>query len=115
MEAAAHAERLADHVCLDLAACNAGRARAAVALHSGDPEEAAERALAAAALGDGVGVCVEAALARTLAGQALGAVGDVPAATRELERAAATLDGCGAVRYRNAADYELRKLVRALR
>ncbi len=71
---------------------------------------AAERALASAAAAERAGAVVEAALSRTLAGRALARAGDADAAVAELERAAAELEACGAMRYRDAAERELRKL-----
>jgi DNA-binding NarL/FixJ family response regulator len=61
-----------------------------------------------------VGAPVEAALSRTLAGQALARAGDVDRAVEELERAAAVLDECGARRHRDAAERELRRLGRRI-
>src|SRR3954451_19819589 len=51
-----------------------------------------------------------AGLARTIAGRALARLGQRDRAVQELERAAAELDRCGAVRYRDAAQRELRQL-----
>ena len=50
------------------------------------------------------------AVARTLAGRALAQLGERERAVAELETAAAELQRCGAVRYRNAAEQELRHL-----
>ena len=86
------------------------RATAAVALADGDAATAAEQALHAADLADAVGTPVEAALARIIAGRALAELGDRERAISELEQAAAALDRCGAVRYRDAAERELRQL-----
>jgi DNA-binding CsgD family transcriptional regulator/tetratricopeptide (TPR) repeat protein len=108
--AAACAEARAAAVPLPLVAAWADRAAAAVALHAGDPVRAAERALATAAAADEVGAPIEAALSRTLAGRALAQAGQSDRATVELERAVAELDHCGALRYRNEAERELRKL-----
>ena len=58
---------------------------------------------------DSVGACVEAARARTLAGRALGRADERTRAVAELERAVEQLDACGAVRYRDAAERELRR------
>src|SRR5918994_7642792 len=89
----------------------ADRAAAAVAL-AAYPGLAAARALASAAAADEVGAPVEAALSRTLAGRALAQTGQPERAAAELERAAAELHGCSALRYRDAAERELRKLGR---
>jgi DNA-binding NarL/FixJ family response regulator len=88
----------------------AGRAAAAVALDAGDPDSAAMRALDAAAAADDVGAPVEAALARTLAGRALAQAAQPNRAVAELKRAAAEHHACGALRYRAAAERELRSL-----
>jgi DNA-binding NarL/FixJ family response regulator len=90
----------------------ADRARATIALDAGDPDLAAQRALASAAAADEVGIPVEAALSRTLAGRALALAGETEKAVKELEQASAALHACSALRYRNAADQELRRLGR---
>jgi DNA-binding CsgD family transcriptional regulator/tetratricopeptide (TPR) repeat protein len=108
--AAASAEAWASAVQLPMAVAWADRAAAAVDLHAGDAEHAAERALAAAAIADDVGAPIQAALSRTLAGRALAQAGDGDRAAAELRRAAAELEACGALRYRDAAERELRKL-----
>ena len=53
---------------------------------------------------------VEAALSRTLAGRALAQAGQPERAVTELRRAAEDLHACGALRYRAAAEFELRRL-----
>jgi DNA-binding NarL/FixJ family response regulator len=108
--AAASAAAWASAVQLPMAAAWADRAAAAVALSAGDPARAAERALAAAAAADEVGAPIEAALSRTLAGRALAQAGHADRAAAELKRAAAELDACGALRFRDEAERELRKL-----
>ncbi|MEA2466499.1 MAG: hypothetical protein QOJ57_625 [Thermoleophilaceae bacterium] len=108
--AAADAQASAGTVGLRSAEAMACRATAAVALAGGDVTTAAEQALLAAELADTVGMPVEAALARTIAGRALAELGDKDQGVRELELAAAALEGCGAVRYRDAAQRELRQL-----
>jgi DNA-binding NarL/FixJ family response regulator len=110
--AAGRAEARAAELGLDFGVALAGRARAAVALASGDAEGAVTAALEAAAAADRIGARVEAARARTLAGRALIAEGERDRAAGELERAAAELDACGAVRYRDEAERELRRLGR---
>ena len=109
---AAEAEACAEAFGLRLSLAMAYRARAAVALHAGDAELAAERALASAASAEEVEAPIEAALSRILAGRALAATGRTDAAAEELERAIAVLDACGAERYRDEATRELRKLGR---
>jgi len=88
----------------------ANRAAAAVDLYGGDAAGAAERALSSAAAADEVGAPVEAALSRTLAGRALAEAGERERAATELQRAARAFEACGAVRYRDEAERELRKL-----
>jgi DNA-binding CsgD family transcriptional regulator len=113
-EAAQCAAAAAATVELPLAKAFADRAAAAVALHTADPARASELALAAATVAGDVGMPIEAALARTLAGRALARDGDRDRAVEELERAASALDLCGALRYRDAAERELRALGRRI-
>jgi ATP/maltotriose-dependent transcriptional regulator MalT len=107
---AAHTAAAAATLKLRMADSMAGRAAAAVALDAGDPDSAAKRALDAAVAADDVGAPVEAALARTLAGRALAQAGQPDRAVAELKRAASELHACGALRYRAAAERELRSL-----
>jgi DNA-binding NarL/FixJ family response regulator len=79
-------------------------------LHAGDCIRATERALASANAAQEVGAPIEAALSRTLAGRALVQAGQNDRAVAELQRAAAALDACGALRYRQRAERELGKL-----
>ncbi len=95
---------------LRMAASMADRAAAAVELDAGHSDLAAKCALAAAAAADEVGAPVEAALARTLAGRALAQAGQTERAVAELKHAASELQACGALRYRAAAERELRGL-----
>ena len=71
---------------------------------------AAERALASAEAAREVGAPIEDALAGTLAGRALAETGQHDRAVIELQRAAATFEACGALRYRDNAERELGKL-----
>jgi hypothetical protein len=107
--AAGCADARAAAVQLPLAAAWAGRAAAAVALHDGDSARAAELALTSAAVADEVQAPIEAALSRTVAGRALAQAGQRDRAVAELQRAAAELDACGALRYRDEAERELGK------
>jgi DNA-binding NarL/FixJ family response regulator len=111
-QAAARAESTAASLGLPLADAMSHRASAAVALYQGDSRAAADRAFAALAAAEEIGARVDAATARTLAGRALAQAGDAERAVSELERAAQQLDACGAVRYRNQAEQELRRLGR---
>ncbi len=104
----------ASSVELPLAAAWAARAEAAVHLSAGDPHRAADRALLSVEAAEAVGAPIEAALARTLAGRALAQAGLGDRAVEELQRAAAELDTCGALRYRDYAEHELRVLGRRI-
>jgi ATP/maltotriose-dependent transcriptional regulator MalT len=95
---------------LPLASAWAGRAAAAVALHDGDPARAAALALTSAATAEEVHAPIETALSRTLAGRAFAEAGHRDRAIAELQHAAAELDECGALRYRDEAERELGKL-----
>ena len=108
--AAARAEAAAATLKLRVARAMADRALAAVALEAGDSDLAADRALASADLADKVGMPVEAAVSRTLAGRALAQAGQPERAVAELQHAAAELHARGALRYRAAAERELRRL-----
>jgi DNA-binding NarL/FixJ family response regulator/tetratricopeptide (TPR) repeat protein len=99
---------------LPLAAAWAGRAAAAVALHAGDGARAAELALDSAVAADEVGAPIEAALSRALAGRSLAKMGLNDRAAAELERAIGEFERCGALRYRDDAERELRKLGRRI-
>ena len=104
------AQAWAAAVQLPMAAAWADRAAAAVTLYAGDPARAAEQALVSAAAADGVGAPVEAALSRTLAGRALAEAGQGDRASEELLRAARQFEASSALRYRDEAEMELRKL-----
>src|SRR3954466_4598783 len=108
--AALAAEAWASSLQLPMASAWANRAAAAVDLYTGNAAAAAERALLAAAGAEEVGAPIEAALSRTLAGRALAQTGERERAIAELQNAAATLEACGALRWRAEAERELRKL-----
>jgi DNA-binding CsgD family transcriptional regulator len=108
--AAATAHAWASAVQLPMALTWADRAAAAVDLHAGDPARAADHALSSAAAADEAGAPVEAALSRTLAGRALAQTGEADRAATELQSAARTFERCGALRYRDEAERELRRL-----
>jgi DNA-binding NarL/FixJ family response regulator len=95
---------------LPMAIAWANRAAAAVDLYTGNASAAAERALLAVAGAEEVGAPIEAALSRTLAGRALAQTGEADRAVSELQHAAAALEACGALRWRDEAERELRKL-----
>ena len=110
--AAARAAATAERVGLKAATAMADRAAAAVALVAGDTSTATDRALSAAVAAEEIGARVDGARARTLAGRALAAAGEQGRAVAELEGAARVLEHCGARRYREEAQHELRKLGR---
>ena len=110
--AATHAVATAAAVGSTMSAAWANRAKAAVTLDSGDPERAATHALRAVELCDEVGSSIEGGVSRVVAGRALAAAGDEGAAITRLDEALAALEAMGAVRYRNEATMELRRLGR---
>jgi DNA-binding CsgD family transcriptional regulator len=112
--AAIAAEAWASSLQLPMAIAWANRAGAAVDLYTGNASQAAERALAAVAGADEVGAPIEAALSRTLAARALAQAGERDRAVTELLHAAEALETCGALRWRDQAERELRKLGRRI-
>ncbi len=88
------------------AAATTARATAAVLLAEGRPDEA----VGAARQSDDIGAPLAAALVRLAEGRALAAAGDREAARAALIEAEAALDGFGALRRRDEAVRELRKL-----
>ena len=108
--AAVSAQARASALQFPMAVAWANRAAAAVDLQAGDPTGAADRALAAAAAAAESGAPIEAALSRTLAGRALAQAGERDRAVSELQSAARDFEACGALRYRDEAERELRKL-----
>jgi ATP/maltotriose-dependent transcriptional regulator MalT len=92
---------------LPLANAWADHAAAAMALHDGNAKHAVERALASARTAHDVGAPIEEAVSRTLAGRALARANERDRAVAELQHAAAALDACGALRYRDQAEREL--------
>jgi ATP/maltotriose-dependent transcriptional regulator MalT len=100
----------AETVRLPMAAAWAGRAAAAVELDAGNAGLAAELALGSAEAAEGAGAPVEAALSRIVAGRALAAEGKSEHAATELQSAARELEARGALRYRDEAERELRRL-----
>jgi ATP/maltotriose-dependent transcriptional regulator MalT len=103
---------VAESTPLRLGTAWAKRAIAAVALDRGACSSAAEHALSSAAVADEVGAPLEAAFSLGLAGRALAQAGDRSRAADVLERAAGAFDACGAIRYRDDAERELRRLGR---
>jgi len=92
----------------------AHRAAAEVALAHEDAQKAEDQAQASAMLAEAVGAPIEAALARLVAGRALAQLGLRERAVELLEQAAGELDRCGAARYRDEAQRELRRLGRRI-
>jgi DNA-binding NarL/FixJ family response regulator len=86
------------------------RGRARYLLETGDPEGALEAAVASDASWRDHGHKLEAARARVLAGRAALATGEKERAVELLESARADLDACGAMRHRDEATRELRRL-----
>lgn len=111
-EAATRAAATAEQVGITAATVVADRAGAAVALAAGDSGTATDSALAAAVAADEIGAPIDGARARTLAGRALAAAGEPELAVTQLEGAVEVLMRCGARRYREEAEHELRKLGR---
>ncbi len=87
-------------------------ARALLELARGDARGALEHAERAARRAAEAGAVVQAARARIAAGRAAAATGDAAAAAAWLERAEAELAAMGAVRFRDEAARELRRLGR---
>jgi DNA-binding CsgD family transcriptional regulator len=112
--AAKAAASCAETVGLPMAGGMARLAEAAIDLDEGAAASAAEGALEAAAALEEVGDAYHASRARMLAGRALAQAGEADRAAAELERAAAAFDSFGAIRYRAAAEQELRRLGRRI-
>ena len=108
--AASLADALAARLTLRVARSMADRALAAVALATRAPETAARYALASADAAEEVGLPVEAASSRSLAGRALARAGKPDRAVAQLAQAAEVFHACGARRYRAATEFELRRL-----
>ena len=108
-DAAEVATQLAQASGLPMSATMAARADARIALAAGDHERAVERARSSATSAEQCGSRLEAARSRALAGAALSRAGREDEAIAELAAAAAELDACGAPRYRDEAERELRR------
>ena len=109
-ESAARAEAAAGEANLQVAQAQGWRARAAIFLADGEAAKAAELALRSAESASAAGTRIEAARSRTLAGRALAACEERERALGLLREAEAELDACGAVRPREEARRELRRL-----
>jgi DNA-binding NarL/FixJ family response regulator len=86
------------------------RAEAELALAAGAALDAAALALESAACAERGGAVIEQARSLALAGRAYAAADDSDRARALLLRANETFDRCGAARYRDAAEHELRRL-----
>src|SRR6476620_29335 len=106
------AAELAEQIGLPLAVAYSDVASAYVALELGDYGGAVSLALGAVATFDSLDDVYSATTTRALAGRALAADGRRDDAARELARAAAIFESWGALRYRDEAERELRKLGR---
>jgi DNA-binding NarL/FixJ family response regulator len=114
-ELAGGAATLARQLGLSIPLAQALRAEALVLLESGQPQEAAARALASVEAAEEPGAVVEASRSRILAGTALAAAGEQNRAVGQLQAAHEQLFACGALRYCDEAAAELRKLGRVVR
>jgi DNA-binding CsgD family transcriptional regulator len=113
-QAALFSEARAMQAAVPLSRAAGERAAARLALASGDAAGAARRALLSAEIADGVGAPIEGGVSHMVAGEAYAALGDSERAIAELQRAAEAFDRCGALRYRDAAEKELRRLGHAV-
>lgn len=105
-------EAFAEGLGLPVASASAYRARARLLVAQDKPELAVELALAAAEMQESRCARIDAAHTRILAGQALAASQDPARAVAEFECAFEEFDACGAVRPRDQASRELRRLGR---
>jgi DNA-binding CsgD family transcriptional regulator len=86
--------------------------RALLLLHDGQPHDAADMVRRAIEQADLIGATLQAARSRALLGTALGQTGHREEAVALLRKAESELAACGALRLRDAAARELRKLGR---
>ena len=108
----ARGERLAQTLGLGYVEGAVAYARAVLELDRGDARRALDQAERAVRRAADAGAAVQAARARIVAGRAAAAAGDVESAAAWLERAEAELAAMGAVRFRDEAARELRRLGR---
>jgi len=104
------AETSAQTLALPYPTAQAELARATLLLADGDANAASALALRAAERQRSIGAVVDAGLSDMLAGRALALAGRRQDAIEQLQRAHATLAGCGAKSYRDEAARELRRL-----
>ena len=108
--AAGYAASRAQAVGLPMASAWAARAAAAVALDTGEVDTATTEAVRAIEISSEAGCAIEEGVSRTLAARAFAAAGNNEQAVAELEQAVDVLEDCGALRHRDEATLELRKL-----
>jgi DNA-binding NarL/FixJ family response regulator len=108
--AAAAAQACADEVGLPKAAAMAERAAALLDLDAGRPLQAAEHAVTAVSLLDGVADRFDAARARVLAGRAYAEADEQERAVALLSEAAEAFESFGSTRWRDEVERELRRL-----
>jgi ATP/maltotriose-dependent transcriptional regulator MalT len=104
------AMEIAEQVDLPRTWAMAKRAAAEVDLHLGDAGRAVRNAEESVAAAVRCSALLDAALSRVVLGRALALTGDTAGAVSELERAAADFEGFGALRSRDEAEQELRRL-----
>jgi DNA-binding CsgD family transcriptional regulator len=108
--AATAAGEVADHLRLPRSAGMADRAGARVALAEGDHALAVELAGTSIASLGSCGALIDVNCSRVVLGRALAALGRTDEAAEQLRLAGGELDRLGAVRYRDEAEQQLRKL-----
>jgi DNA-binding CsgD family transcriptional regulator/tetratricopeptide (TPR) repeat protein len=114
LEAARRATKRATEIELPLPRLMADRAWAAIAIAEGRSEDAVIAAQAALGHAEALGSPIYLAFALMLLGQALAAAGEQDEAVGHLEHAVDIFESLGAIRYRNQAEAELRKLGRTV-
>jgi ATP/maltotriose-dependent transcriptional regulator MalT len=114
IEAARRATERAAEIGLPLPRLMADRAWAAIAIADGKPEDAVSAARSALGHAEALGSPIYLAFAFMLLGQTLAAAGERDDAIGQMEQAVDTFESLGAVRYRDQAEAELRKLGKAV-
>jgi ATP/maltotriose-dependent transcriptional regulator MalT len=114
LEAARRATERATELGLPLPRLMADRAWAAIAMADGRSDDALIAARSAVGHAEALGSPIYLAFALVLLGQALAATGERDEAVGHLEHAVGLFESLGAVRYRDQAEAELRKLGKAI-
>jgi len=114
LEAAQRATERATEIELPLPMLMADRAWAAIAIAEGRSKDAVIAAQSALGHAEALGSPIYLAFAFMLVGQALAATGEQNEAVGHMEHAADMFESLGAIRYRNQAEAELRKLGRTV-